>query len=151
MKTSTDDEKTPREAPRLVDAASWKSLARWQPEGHFLLETADTGGLAVRLFLTEELLAGAEDSLYPQIVNATRFPGVKMVALTPDTHHGYGVPVGCVLVTDAHEGAVAMGPVGYDIGCGMMSARSSVASEEATPERRLAFNRAVMKRVDMGA
>ena len=47
MKTSTNDERTPREAPRLADAAAWKSLARWQPEGHFLLETADTGGLAV--------------------------------------------------------------------------------------------------------
>src|SRR5437588_4442745 len=40
-----------------------------------------------------------------------------MVVITPDAHYGYGVPVGCVLITDADEGAVAMGPVGYDIGC----------------------------------
>jgi tRNA-splicing ligase RtcB len=43
-----------------------------------------------------------------------------------------------------------MGPVGYDIGCGMMSARSGVEAEAATPERRLEFNRAVMGRVNMG-
>jgi tRNA-splicing ligase RtcB len=35
--------------------------------------------------------------------------------------------------------------------CGMMSARSNVEVEQATPEKRLEFNRAVMERVDMGA
>jgi tRNA-splicing ligase RtcB len=34
--------------------------------------------------------------------------------------------------------------------CGMMSARSGVEAEAATPERRLEFNRAVMERVNMG-
>jgi tRNA-splicing ligase RtcB len=71
----------------------------------------------VRLFLTPSLLNNAEDILYRQIVNATRFPGVKLVAITPDSHYGYGVPVGCVILTDVESGAVAMGPVGYDIGC----------------------------------
>ena len=44
-----------------------------------------------------------------------------------------------------------MGPVGYDIGCGMVSARSDVPAEAATPAKRMAFNRAVMSKVDMGA
>ncbi len=35
--------------------------------------------------------------------------------------------------------------------CGMMSARSDVAAEQATPERRLRFNQAVMERVAFGA
>jgi tRNA-splicing ligase RtcB len=54
------------------------------------------------------------------------------------------------LVT-ADDGAIAMGPVGYDIGCGMMSARSNVPAEYATAAKRLEFNREVMKRVAMGA
>src|ERR671927_50165 len=83
-------------------------------------------------------LKNAEEILYRQIVNATRFPGVKMVVITPDAHYGYGVPVGCAILTDAESGAVAMGPVGFDVGCGMMSARSNVEAEAATPERRLA-------------
>ena len=103
------------------------------------------------MFLTEALLANAEDNLYRQIVNATRFPGVKLVVITPDVHYGYGVPVGCVILTDAENGAVAMGPVGYDIGCGMMSARSEVSAEKATPDKKLKFNRAVMERVQMGS
>lgn len=135
---------------KLVE--NWKQYAKWSDEEKFFaLATEDTRDVPVRLFLTRDLLSDAEDTLYHQIVNATRFPGVKLVVITPDTHYGYGVPVGCVLLTDAKEGAIAMGPVGYDIGCGMMSARSNVDAERATPEKRLAFNAAVMKRVSMGA
>ncbi len=139
-----------RDTDRLVAISTWKKHARRTPEGYYDLETDDLGGVPVRLFLTAKLLLEAEDTLYRQIVNAARFPGVKLVVITPDSHYGYGVPVGCVILTDAHAGAVAMGPVGFDIGCGMMSARSSVEAEEATPEKRREFNRAVMERVEMG-
>ncbi|MGZ5483964.1 MAG: RtcB family protein, partial [Pyrinomonadaceae bacterium] len=126
----------------LADEHRWKQLVRWR-DGYYALQSADTGEVPVRLFLTAELLTLAEDNLYRQIVNATRFPGVKMVVITPDVHYGYGVPVGCVLITNYGTGAIAMGPVGYDIGCGMMSAKSAVHAEAATPEKRLQFNRAV--------
>jgi tRNA-splicing ligase RtcB (3'-phosphate/5'-hydroxy nucleic acid ligase) len=101
----------------LVDAERWKQLAIRNDGGYYDLRTGDTGEVPVRLFLTPSLLDAAEDILYRQIVNATRFPGTKLVAITPDTHYGYGVPVGCVILTDADAGAVAMGPVGFDIGC----------------------------------
>lgn len=144
----------------LVHESDWKARARWMEGadgGYFLLETADVGDVPVRLFLTRRLLTEAESTLYRQIVNATRFPGTLMVCVTPDVHYGYGVPVGCVILTSRGDdagpgaGAVAMGPVGFDIGCGMMSARSSVPAERATPERKLAFNREVMARVSLGA
>jgi tRNA-splicing ligase RtcB len=132
-------------------ARDWKNQAQWSAEGYYYtLQTEDTGAIPVRLFLTPALLAELEDGVYQQIVNATRFPGVKLVVITPDAHTGYGVPVGSVILTDAEHGAIAMGPVGFDVGCGMMSARSEVPAEAATYERRLAFNRAVMRRVDMG-
>lgn len=136
----------------LVHEADWKQRGHWQ-DGYFALETADVGDVPVRLFLTPKLLTEAEPTLYRQIVNATRFPGAKLVAITPDAHYGYGVPVGCVILTGRgdEEGAVAMGPVGFDIGCGMMSARSNVPAELATPDRKLAFNRAVTERVSLGA
>jgi tRNA-splicing ligase RtcB (3'-phosphate/5'-hydroxy nucleic acid ligase) len=139
-----------RPSKELKNAQNWKQLARWNGLGYYELQTEDVADVPVRLFLTPTLLADAEETLYRQIVNATRFPGVRAVIITPDTHYGYGVPVGCVLITDADEGAVAMGPVGYDIGCGMMSARSAVEAAAATLEKRLEFNRAVMSRVDMG-
>jgi tRNA-splicing ligase RtcB len=135
----------------LVHESDWKRRAVWAPDGYYQLETGDTGAVPVRLFLTERLLTEAEPTLYRQIVHATRFPGVRLVCITPDVHYGYGVPVGCVILTDRASGAVAMGPVGFDIGCGMVSARSQVSAELATPDRRLAFNREVMKRVSLGA
>jgi RNA-splicing ligase RtcB len=119
--------------------------------GFYRLETGDTGEVPVRMFVTERLLAEAEPTLYRQIVNATRFPGAKLVCITPDVHYGYGVPVGCVILTDRERGAVAMGPVGFDIGCGMMSARSRVPAELATPDRKRAFNEEVTRRVALGA
>jgi tRNA-splicing ligase RtcB len=132
----------------IIHGHDWKRLVRPNPEGYFELQTDDTGDVPVRLFFTQKLLDEAEDILYAQIVNATRFPGVKLVVITPDAHFGYGVPVGSVILTD---GTLAMGPVGYDIGCGMVSAKSNVPADAATPDRRLAFNRAVMQRVEMGA
>lgn len=138
-------------AKALKNAENWKSLAIPNKQGYFELRTEDTGEIPVRLFLTASLLDEVEDLLYRQIVNAARFPGTKAVIITPDVHYGYGVPVGCVLVTAADSGAVAMGPVGYDIGCGMMSARSTVPAEEATPDKKIRFNREVMDRVTMGA
>jgi tRNA-splicing ligase RtcB len=146
--TTSGDRRTRKS---LENEANWKSFATPSGGGYFALQTADIGDVPVRLFLTQSLLRGAEDSLYRQIVNATRFPGVKLVVITPDVHYGYGVPVGCVILTDANSGAVAMGPVGYDIGCGMMSARSEVSADQATPDKKLEFNRAVMQRVQMGA
>lgn len=150
MSKDKQDAKGLKTARALKNADNWKHLARWSGEGFYELRTEDIGEVPVRLFLTPTLLSDAEDILYRQIVNATRFPGVRMVVITPDTHYGYGVPVGCVLITDVDTGAVAMGPVGYDVGCGMMSARSSVPAEAATPEKKLEFNRAVMSRVEMG-
>ncbi len=136
----------------LLDEADWKRHARWEEkDAYFALATRDTNDVPVRLFLTPSLLRDAEPALYRQIVNATRFPGTKLVVITPDVHFGYGVPVGCVILTDRDAGALAMGPVGFDIGCGMMSARSDVSAELATPDRKAAFHREVMKHVDLGA
>ncbi|HEV8487076.1 MAG TPA: RtcB family protein [Blastocatellia bacterium] len=152
MTKNNTDAKALKVAKKLHNADNWKQLARWNAEGYYTLKTEDiVDNVPVRLFLTPSLLRETEDIIYRQIVNATRFPGVKLVAITPDTHYGYGVPVGCVILTDAESGAVAMGPVGYDIGCGMVSARSDVPADSATPQKRLAFNRAVMSKVDMGA
>jgi tRNA-splicing ligase RtcB len=124
---------------------SWKDSLVRDPGGFYRLPT-DEG--EVRIFMTEALLAEAEETLGVQIHNARRFPGVVDAVLTPDAHHGYGVPVGCVMAT---RGTLAMGPVGYDIGCGIAALRSEVERSQATPERIRAFSRLVMQRVGLGA
>lgn len=116
-KPAINDVKALKIARELKNGHDWKKHTHFNDEGYYTLQTEDTGDVPVRLFLTAQLLEEAEEILYRQIVNATRFPGTRMVVITPDTHYGYGVPVGCVLITDADAGAVAMGPVGFDIGC----------------------------------
>jgi tRNA-splicing ligase RtcB len=123
---------------------SWKTGLRRDPAGFYRLHTEQG---EVRLFLTDGLLAELEEGLGEQIRNARRFPGVLDVAITPDAHTGYGVPVGCVMAT---SGTLAMGPVGYDIGCGVAALSSRVARDQATPERVKAFSRQVMRRVGLG-
>ena len=134
----------------LKNDRDWKRHAVWCDDGYFRLQTDDIGDVPVRLFLTPALLTELEPTLYPQIVHASRFAGCRLVVITPDAHFGYGVPVGCALLTDREAGAVAMGPVGFDIGCGMMSAKSGVPASMATPDRMRQFNAAVLARVDMG-
>lgn len=124
---------------------SWKKDAHPTGEGFYLYRT---GHGSARIFMTPALFAEAEDTLGAQVDNALRFPGVLDVAVTPDAHQGYGVPVGCVMAT---RGTLAMGPVGYDIGCGMAVLRSDVPLAEATPDKVRAFSRLVMARVGLGA
>src|SRR3989442_8275923 len=126
---------------------SWKSAVKDSGKGYYTLHTEEIGAVPVRLFLTPNLLDQVEESIYPQIVNAASFPGVKLVAITPDVHHGYGVPIGTVLLTDADTGSVAMGPVGFDVGCGMMAASSVVPVSAAPPENRMLFDREVARGV----
>ena len=135
----------------MSQTRTWKEQLVFNADGgYYEMPGGQLQGVPVRLFLTPALLDDLEHSVFSQIVTATRFPGVKLVVITPDCHHGYGVPVGCAIVTDPDRGAVALGPVGFDIGCGMVSLRSDVPADSATESLRLAFNRAVMERVSMG-
>lgn len=65
---------------------TWKSHVVWCEDGYYTLATEETGNVPVRLFLTAALLEEAEAGIYQQVVNATHFPGVKMVVITPDVH-----------------------------------------------------------------
>ena len=69
------------------------------------------------------------------------------VAVMPDAHKGYGMPIGCMLATDR---AIVPYAVGVDIGCGMIAARTTLDLSDVTPERvRDALER-VYRRVPVG-
>lgn len=58
-----------------------------------------------------------DDNAVEQAKNAARLPFIhKWISLMPDTHPGYGVPIGSVIPCD---GYVIPYAVGSDIGCGM--------------------------------
>jgi len=57
-----------------------------------------------------------------QAHNLSSLPFIfKHVALMPDTHQGYGMPIGGVIATD---GVVIPNAVGVDIGCGMVAVKT---------------------------
>jgi tRNA-splicing ligase RtcB len=73
-------------------------------------------------------LDDAEGATLSQARNLANLPFTfKHVALMPDAHPGYGMPIGGVLAT---EDAVIPNAVGVDIGCGMCAVRTSLHSIE---------------------
>lgn len=80
----------------------------------------------VRGFLTERLLAEADEAVFRQAEQTRHSPGVEHVCVLPDCHSGYGAPIGSVVVS---ADRVLPGPVGYDIGCGMALYPCAVPAE----------------------
>ncbi len=69
-------------------------------------------------------LSDLESAALNQAKNLANFPfTVSHVALMPDTHIGYGMPIGGVLAT---KGVVIPNAVGVDIGCGMCAVKTSL-------------------------
>lgn len=65
-----------------------------------------------------------EDGALEQAKNLANLPFVfKHVAIMPDAHQGYGMPIGGVMAT---QGVVIPNAVGVDIGCGMCAVRTSI-------------------------
>ena len=95
----------------------------------FVWEIPREGGMnaPARVLASDTLLDQiGDDRTLEQLRNATHLPGIATHALCmPDGHQGYGFPVGGVGATDATDGCLSPGAVGYDINC--LSGDSEVA------------------------
>ncbi|WP_339134625.1 MAG: RtcB family protein [Candidatus Electrothrix sp. GW3-4] len=77
----------------------------------------------IKLWL-DDLEAGALE----QAKHLANLPfAFRHIALMPDAHQGYGMPIGGVLAT---EGVVVPNAVGVDIGCGMCAVQTSLQEIE---------------------
>jgi tRNA-splicing ligase RtcB len=84
--------------------------------------------------LLEKMLS---DRTIDQAVNVTHLPGLyKHVIVLPDGHEGYGFPIGGVAATDAENGVISPGGVGYDINCGVRMIRTNLTKKEVVPKQR---------------
>jgi tRNA-splicing ligase RtcB len=71
------------------------------------------------------------DASLEQIANGATLPGIVRAALAmPDIHQGYGLPVGGVVATDASEGVVSPGAIGFDINCGVRLLRTGLEAAD---------------------
>ena len=65
-----------------------------------------------------------EEGALAQAKNLANLPFIhKWIAIMPDSHQGYGMPIGGVMATD---GVVIPNAVGVDIGCGMCAVKTSL-------------------------
>ena len=77
------------------------------------------GSIPVKMW-TDEVEAGAKK----QLDNLAKLPfAFHHVAIMPDCHQGYGMPIGGVLAT---KGVIIPNAVGVDIGCGMCACKTSL-------------------------
>ncbi len=72
--------------------------------------------------------ADVDQGAMDQAINLANHPTLAMhVALMPDCHVGYGMPIGGVIAT---KDAVIPNAVGVDIGCGMCAVQTNFAVEQ---------------------
>jgi len=82
-----------------------------------------------RVLASEALLDEISDDMsLQQLKNATHLPGIQKYAVAmPDAHQGYGFPVGGVGATDAENGCISPGAVGFDINCGVRMMKTDLS------------------------
>ena len=91
-------------------------------ENHYVLPRVGSMKVEAHAFLSDALYQASEEQVWQQIAHGASYEGVVGAYLMPDTHAGYGVPVGSVIVTD---GTIIQGGSGYDISCGVLYMRGT--------------------------
>ncbi len=93
--------------------------------------------------------AEIEPGALQQAANLARHPALAHhVALMPDCHVGYGMPIGGVV---AARDAVIPSAVGVDIGCGMVAVETDIPAERLAEMRfRRAIQTALRERIPVG-
>ncbi len=85
----------------------------------------------IKIFASEKIFQQLEEGVFNQILNVACLPGlVDFVCLMPDSHVGYGAPIGTVFVMDENKGYISPGAIGYDINCGMRLIMTNLTYKE---------------------
>jgi len=116
---------------------------------HYVLPKVGSMRTDVHAFLSETLFAQTDEALWRQAASAASYPGIIGLYLMPDTHLGYGIPVGGVAVT---EDVIIQAGSGYDISCGVVYLRvpGLHAADVADPAKRKRWIDEVEQRVATG-
>lgn len=128
---------------------SLKYAAEKVGPSHYVLPKLSGMKVEAHAYLSDDFYAATDEGLWSQIKNGASYEGVIGAYLMPDTHLGYGVPVGSVIVT---EDTVIQAGSGYDISCGVfcMKVPGLTAKKVSSWERRDRWVREVEKRVATG-
>ena len=128
---------------------SLKYYAQKVGSSHYVLPRTGAMRTDAHAFFSEALFDATEEAMWQQLAAGAAYEGVIGAYLMPDAHSGYGVPVGCVIVT---EDTIIQAGSGYDISCGVLYMRAPKlkAHDVADWEKRSAWVKAVEERVATG-
>src|SRR5262245_52428227 len=109
--------------------------------------TIETEHIPILVWGQEADLPGFEAAI-AQARNLANHPLARQhVALMPDFHVGYGMPIGGVFAT---QGGVVPNAVGVDIGCGMIACRTALHAEELDRDRLQSIRQRIHEAVPVG-
>lgn len=101
----------------------------------------NTERIPIKMWLTE-----IEEGAMLQARNLANLPfAFRHIALMPDAHQGYGMPIGAIL---AAENTVVPNAVGVDIGCGMCALRTPLGQISRTAKEE--WSRLIPQRIPTG-
>ena len=127
---------------------SLKYTATKVSENHYVLPKTGSMKVEAHAFLSEALYESSEEEVWRQIHNGASYEGVIGAYLLPDTHTGYGVPVGSVIVTDD---TIIQGGSGYDISCGVVYMKVALtAGAVKSKYKRELWVKEIEKRIQTG-
>lgn len=128
---------------------SYKYRAEKHTDNHWVLPRTGDMKCDVHAFLSQDLYDMTKEDVWQQAVMSASYDGAIGMYLMPDTHKGYGIPVGGVLVTDD---TIVQSGSGYDISCGVvyLEVPALMAQDVQGWDKRLEWVREVEKRVATG-
>ena len=128
---------------------SFKGEVTWDTDNTCTLRPVGKMNCSIKAFMNRALYDASEENLWRQAATAAGMDGVKAMYLMPDTHYGFGIPIGGVVVTDD---IMIQGGSGYDISCGMLLMKIEGLHADAIvdPAVRRAWINAIEERVPTG-
>ncbi len=107
-------------------------------------EIPKTGKMNVpgKIFANELLIDNIQkDKTLEQIKNVAMLPGIIKASLAmPDTHQGYGFPIGGVAAFNPETGIISPGGVGYDINCSVRLLKTNLTSKDLQGKEKQILN-----------
>jgi tRNA-splicing ligase RtcB len=128
---------------------SFKYQVQKITDNHYVLPKMGDMKVDVHAFLSGHLYELSEENAWLQIANSASYEGVTGCFVMPDVHGGFGIPIGCIVITDD---VLIQAGSGYDINCGVVYVQvpGLNAQDVASWDKRDSWVREVEKRVALG-
>ena len=84
-----------------------------------------------RIFISPKMLERLEENAIQQVVNVAMLPGLDKYSIgMPDIHSGYGFSIGGVAASDAKNGIISPGGIGFDINCSVRLLKTNLKRQD---------------------